>query len=83
MARKTKSIYAGPQDEKIVISLRDVSKTYSKEAPAVSHANLEVREGEFVFVTGETGSGKSTLMKMLDPRTQNPAAGKSMSSATI
>ena len=46
MARKTKSIYAGPQDEKIVISMRDVSKTYSKEAPAVSHANLEVREGE-------------------------------------
>ncbi|MDD6716546.1 MAG: ATP-binding cassette domain-containing protein [Firmicutes bacterium] len=75
MARKTKSIYAGPQDEKIVISLRDVSKTYSKEAPAVSHANLDVREGEFVFVTGETGSGKSTLMKMLI-RELKPSSGE-------
>ena len=75
MARKTKSIYAGPQDEKIVISMRDVSKTYSKEAPAVSHANLEVREGEFVFVTGETGSGKSTLMKMLI-RELKPSSGE-------
>ena len=55
---------AGISDE-IVISLRNVSKQYTREAPAVNHANLEVREGEFVFITGETGSGKSTLIKLI------------------
>lgn len=54
-----------PEDDEIVISLHDVSKQYTREAPAVSHADLEIREGEFVFITGETGSGKSTLMKLL------------------
>ena len=54
-----------PEDDEIVISLHDVSKQYTREAPAVSHADLEVREGEFVFITGETGSGKSTLLKLL------------------
>ncbi len=53
-----------PEDD-IVISLRDVSKLYTHDAPAVTHADLEVREGEFIFITGETGSGKSTLMKMI------------------
>lgn len=56
----------GPVESgEVVISLRDVSKRYSREAPAVSHANLEVHEGEFVFITGETGSGKSTLLKII------------------
>lgn len=53
-----------PADD-VVISLRNVSKQYSKDAPGVIGANLEVREGEFVFITGETGSGKSTLLKMI------------------
>lgn len=53
-----------PEDD-VVISLRHVSKQYSKDAPAVIDASLEVREGEFVFITGETGSGKSTLLKMI------------------
>ncbi len=48
-----------------VISLHHVSKQYSKDAPGVLDANLEIHEGEFVFITGETGSGKSTLLKMI------------------
>ena len=59
-----KNTYIPPEDD-IVISLRNVSKQFSKDAPAVTGANLEVREGEFVFITGETGSGKSTLLKMI------------------
>ena len=53
-----------PADD-VVISLRHVSKQYSKDAPGVIDANLEIHEGEFVFITGETGSGKSTLLKMI------------------
>jgi len=51
--------------EHIAVSLRDVSKMYSREAPAVTNADFEVHDGEFVFITGETGSGKSTLLKMI------------------
>lgn len=53
-----------PADD-VVISLRNVSKQYSKDAAGVIEANLDVHEGEFVFITGETGSGKSTLLKMI------------------
>ena len=53
-----------PADD-VVMSLRHVSKQYSKDAPGVIDANLEIHEGEFVFITGETGSGKSTLLKMI------------------
>lgn len=49
----------------VVISLRHVCKQYSKDAAGVIDANLEVHDGEFVFITGETGSGKSTLLKMI------------------
>ncbi len=49
----------------VVVSLQHVSKQYSKDAPGVLDANLQIREGEFVFITGETGSGKSTLLKMI------------------
>ncbi len=59
----------------VVISMRNVSKQYSKEAPAVTHADFTVREGEFVFITGETGSGKSTLMKMI-VHELTPSAGQ-------
>ena len=62
MARR--KVYT-PESDDVVISLRDVSKQYTKQAAAVTGANLEVREGEFVFVTGETGSGKSTLVKII------------------
>lgn len=55
--------YLPPDD--VVVSLRHVSKQFSKDAPAIIDANLEIREGEFVFITGETGSGKSTLLKMI------------------
>lgn len=60
---KKTSSYLPPDD--VVISFRNVSKKFSKDAPAITNANLTVREGEFVFITGETGSGKSTLIKMI------------------
>lgn len=57
---------AAPRETKeAVISLVNVSKQYTREAPAVNHASLQVRDGEFLFITGETGSGKSTLMKLI------------------
>lgn len=48
-----------------MIDLVDVTKSYGKGKPALSHANLHVDDGEFVFVVGSSGSGKSTLIKLL------------------
>lgn len=52
-------------EEKGLIYLEDVSKSYSTGAPAVKNMNLSIHRGEFVFIVGDSGSGKSTLIKML------------------
>ena len=42
-----------------MIDLIDVSKSYGPGLPAVNHANLHIDKGEFVFVVGNSGSGKT------------------------
>ncbi len=48
-----------------MITLKGVTKCYEKGVPALSNINLEIEEGEFVFVVGASGSGKSTFIKLL------------------
>ena len=47
------------------IRLRGVNKTYKTGVTAVYDLDLTIEKGEFVFVIGATGCGKSTLIKML------------------
>ena len=49
-----------------MIDLKDVSKAYPNGVHALNHVNLHIDKGEFVYVIGATGSGKSTLIKVLN-----------------
>ena len=48
-----------------MIRLKNVSKNYSNGVEALKNINMEISDGEFVFIVGDSGSGKSTLIKLL------------------
>ncbi len=52
-------------DNHEIISLTNVSKTYSTGAPALNGVDLHINRGEFVFIVGDSGSGKATMIKLL------------------
>lgn len=64
-------------DGDVIISLKNVSKSYVKDVPALSNVNIQIRRGEFVFIVGSSGSGKSTLIRLL-LRELKPTSGSIM-----
>ncbi len=48
-----------------IVELRDVSKIYPGGHLALDRVSLAVNRGEFLFLVGPTGCGKSTLIKLL------------------
>jgi len=49
-----------------MIKLSKVSFKYKNGTHALHDISLEIEDGEFVYITGTTGSGKSTIMRLLD-----------------
>lgn len=58
-----------------MIEFADVWLRYSPRVTALQGLDLEVQPGEFVFIVGQTGSGKSSLLKLVN-REVKPSSGQ-------
>ena len=58
-----------------MIKLENVTKVYKTGVRAVNNMNVDIGEGEFVYVIGPTGAGKSTFIKLLY-REEKASSGK-------
>ncbi len=48
-----------------MVELQNVSVTYSSGVDALNNVSLKINDGDFAFVVGSSGAGKSTMIKLL------------------
>jgi len=60
-----------------LIIFENLTKEYSNGVKALSNIDLHIKKGEFVFLVGASGAGKSTIIKLL-LKEENPTSGKLM-----
>ena len=49
----------------ISIEIRGISKSFGNKEPLFQDVNLSLEKGDFAFLTGKSGSGKSTFLKII------------------
>lgn len=49
----------------MMVSLRQVSKAYHANSLVLRNVNLDLNKGEFLFVVGDSGAGKTSLLKLI------------------
>lgn len=58
-----------------MIQMKNVYKKYPNGIVALNGMNVEIKQGEFVYIVGPSGAGKSTFIKMMY-REENPTSGQ-------
>ncbi len=58
-----------------MIKLENVSKVYKGDVTALSDASVDIEKGEFVFLVGASGSGKSTFLRLVN-KEESPEKGR-------
>ena len=58
-----------------MIELEHLTKRYGDAAPVVRDVSLRVEDGEFLVLIGESGSGKTTTLNMIN-RLAEPTGGR-------
>ncbi len=58
-----------------MIRFDSVSKTYSGQFDALKQISLEIDSGEFIFLTGHSGAGKSTFLRLI-ALVESPSKGQ-------
>jgi cell division transport system ATP-binding protein len=64
-----------PKVDVPVVEFRDVTKVYDTGSVAVQQATIKIGRGEFVFLVGPTGCGKSTCIRLLQKELE-PSEGE-------